>query len=66
MAAFRARPERRDVTREQAEKVAGTVVPQAKDAAKVVLPDHAPLTPATPMPAAQRLSVIWLREARKA
>jgi hypothetical protein len=54
------------VTREQAEKVAGTVVPQAKDAAKVVLPDHAPLTPATPMPAAQRLSVIWLREARKA
>ena len=54
------------MTREQAEKGAGTVVPQAKDAAKVVLPDHVPPTPATPMPAAQRLSVIWLREARKA
>ena len=65
MAAFRAKPETEGVTREQAEKVAGTVVPHAEDAANVALPTPAPLTPAAPMPAAQRLSVIWLREARK-
>ena len=43
----------------------GTVVPQPKDAAKAALPEALKRLPMVPMPPAQRLSVIWLREAQK-
>ena len=43
----------------------GTVVPQPKDVAKAAPPETPKRPPMAPMPPAQRLSVIWLREARK-
>ena len=53
------------MSRKEADQVSGTVVPQAKETAKV-LPAEAMTRPQpAPMAAAQRLSVIWLREARK-
>lgn len=65
MAVFHARDETGGVTREEAQPVAGTVVPQVQGAAKTGIAE-APSRPLpAPMPPAQRLSVIWLREARK-
>ena len=63
MAPFRAKDDTGGVTHEDAKKVAPTVVPQATDAAKAS-PDEAPPR-VPPLPAAQRLSVIWLREIRR-
>lgn len=65
MAPFHAKDETEGVTHEEAGPVVGTVVPQPKDAAKAAPPEAPKRLPMAPMPPAQRLSVIWLREARK-
>ena len=63
MAPFHAKDDTGGVTHEEAKKVAPTVVPQATDAAKAIQDEATPRVP--PLPAAQRLSVIWLRETRR-
>lgn len=66
MAVFQAMADTGGVTHEQADKVGKAVVPQAGETAKAAQAEVPARPLPLPMPAAQRLSVIWLREARKA